>query len=307
VAPLILTAAGGLALGIAFAILRGFGPRYRVGRLLAVVPKVSVSEARAIAEAGDARYVRIDGRIDTEAEFEDQDHRPLVLRRTTFHWRATPGTGAWLLVEPPRVEAVPFVVREGLDEIAIDADALGDGLVVIPRESVGRVSDLGDRAPSGSQPDAELRLRVEHLSSVEHATVLGVPARDDAGVVTIGPGLGRPLILTVLEDQEAMRVLTGGATGRSRLAVACLAGGAALLALAAVWFLVETLVGGGAAVALAATPEPTIRPGSDIRSGDAPGFVGSPLLAVGAVVGVAIVSVAATLAYVRLTRGGPPR
>jgi hypothetical protein len=303
VAPLILAAAGGLALGIAFAILRGFGPRYRVGRLLAVAPRVSVAEARRLAASGEARYVRIDGRIDSEAEFEDQDHRPLVLRRTTFHWRERGSQGAWKLVEPPRVEVVPFVAREGLDEIAVDGPALGEGLIVVPRESIGHVRDLGDRAPAGSEPDAQLRLRVEHVSSVDHAAILGVPALDAAGAPTIGPGLGRPLVLTVLEDEEAMRVLTGGATGRSRLAIACLAAGAALLGLAAVWFLVEAVVGGGVASALAATPEPTIRAGTDVRSGDAPGFVGSPLLAVGVVAAVAILSVVATLAYVRLTGG----
>ena len=76
-----------------------------------------------------------------------------------------------------------------------------------------------------------------------------------------------------------MRVLTGGAIGRSRAAIACLAIGAILIGAAAIWFLVEALLGSGAAVALAATPEPTVRPGSDIRGGGAAGFVGTPLLA----------------------------
>ena len=55
-APLLLAAAGAVALGIAVAILRSFGPRYRVGRLLAAVPLVPVAEAVRIAEAGEARY-----------------------------------------------------------------------------------------------------------------------------------------------------------------------------------------------------------------------------------------------------------
>src|ERR1044071_9894652 len=63
VGPLLLGAAGVLALGIAAAILRSFGRRYRVGRLLAVVPQRPVAEAIRIAEAGETRYVRIDGRI----------------------------------------------------------------------------------------------------------------------------------------------------------------------------------------------------------------------------------------------------
>ena len=131
------------------------------------------------------------------------------------------------------VELAPFVLREGLDEIGVDAAALADGLVVVPRVSVGSVADLGDRAPAGVPPDAAARLMVEQVSSVEHAAVLGVPRRGDDGRAVIGPGLGRPLILTTLERDEAMRVLTGGATGRSRVAIACLAAGAVLVAAAA--------------------------------------------------------------------------
>lgn len=54
----------------------------------------------------------------------------------------------------------------------------------------------------------------------------------------------------------------------------------------------------------AASPEPS-RPaaGGDPRSaGEGPGFVGEPLLAIGGVVGIGLLSAAATLAYVRLTR-----
>ncbi|HUQ43381.1 MAG TPA: hypothetical protein VM451_03075 [Candidatus Limnocylindria bacterium] len=303
-APLILAAAGGLALGIASAILRGFGPRYRVGRLLAVVPRVTVAEALELANAGEPRYVRIEGRIDSDAEFEDQDHRPLVYRRTSMHWRRSPGRGGWTPLEDPTIESMGFTLNEGLEDIAIDAQALGDGLVVIARESTGLVRDLGERAPEGVPADAELRLRIEYLSSIDHATVLGVPARGADGVPAMGPGLGRPLIVTTLENEEAMRVLTGGAIGRSRAAVAGLAIGAILIAAAAIWFLLEALLGGGVAIALAATPEPTVRPGSDIRGGGAAGFLGTPLLAVGAVLAIGVISVVATLAYVRLT-GGP--
>jgi hypothetical protein len=304
VAPLILAAAGGLVLGVALAILRGFGAGYRVGRLLAVAPKVSVAEALRLAASAELRYVRIDGRIDSDAEFEDQDHRPLVYRRTTLHWRRSPGRGAWVELEAPRIETVPFRVSEGLDELTVDGASLGAGLVVVARESVGRVRDLGDRAPDDVPPDAEVRLRIEYLSSVDHATVLGVPARGADGEPTIGPGLGRPLVITTLEDGEAMRVLTGGATRRSRVAVACLAAGAILIGAAAVWFLVETLVGSGVQIALAGTPEPTVRPGSDLRSGGAAGVVGAPLLAIATVAAIAVLAMAATLAWIRFS-GGP--
>ena len=81
VTPLISLVAGFVALVTGALILRSFGPRYRVGRLLASTPEITVGEALAHA-AGPSRYVRIAGRIDSEHEFEDDAHRPLVFRRT---------------------------------------------------------------------------------------------------------------------------------------------------------------------------------------------------------------------------------
>jgi hypothetical protein len=302
--PLVPALGGVVMLAVALAILRSFGPRYRVGRLLATVPQVSVAEAVRLAQSGEARYVRIDGRIDSDTEFEDADHRPLVLRRTTFEQRRA--GGAWMAFETG-VEAVPFVISEGLDELAVDGAALRDGLIVVPRESVGRAADLGDRAPEGADPATPVRVRIETVSSVEHGTVLGVPARAADGRVTMQAGLGRPLILTTLERDEAMRVLTGGASGRSRLAIACLVLGAALIGAAALWWLVDSVTG-GVATALAASPEPTLRPGGDTRtSGGGPGLVGDPGLAILVVAGIALASVLGTLAWVRATGGRRPR
>jgi hypothetical protein len=255
-----------------------------------------------LAEAGETRYVRIDGRIDSEAEFEDDAHRPLVLRRTAIQWRPASG-GAWRHAAEPTIELAPFVLREGLDEVDVDAAAIGAGLIVVPRVSVGTVADLGDRAPDGVPPGAAARLVIEQVSSVEHATVLGVPRRGGDGRTVIGPGLGRPLILTTLERDEAMRVLTGGAARRSRIAIACLAAAAVLVAAAAAWWLLDAVVGGGVASALAASPDPTLRAGSDTRSGGTPGLVGNPLLAVAGVALVGVVSLVATLAWVRITGG----
>jgi hypothetical protein len=312
VIPLVLAAAGAIALGIAAAILRGFGPRYRVGRLLAVAPRVSVAEAVRIAEAGETAYVRVDGRIDSADEFEDADHRPLVLRRATLRWRRAGGGGPWATLDAS-TEQVDFVVREGLDEIAVATPELTDGLVVVPRVRRGQARDLGDDAPASVPADADVTHTVEQVSSVEHATVAGVPRRGPDGRTVIGAGLGRPLLLTTLERDEAMRVLTGGATGRARTAVVCLVAGAALLGLAALWFLVDTLVGGAAAVALGASPDPTLRPGGDTRTpGAGPGFVGEPLLAILGVLALGIGSLLGTLAYIRLSggravRSGQPR
>ena len=54
--------------------------------------------------------------------------------------------------------------------------------------------------------------------------------------------------------------------------------------------------------ALAASPTPTLAAGGDPRSsGQGPGLVGDPVLAVLIVVAIGIAAVAITLAYVRLT------
>ena len=171
--------------------LRSFGPRYRVGRLLATTTRVSVAEAVAIAGESRPRYVRVEGRIDAAEEFEDAAHRPLVFRRTRLETRD--GT-RWTAFEDSR-ESVPFEIREGLDSIGVDADALDAGLVVVPRESVGVAGDLADRAPATLASDAPVRAVIEQVSSIEHAVVLGVPvagaATGDAPRLTAG--LGRPL------------------------------------------------------------------------------------------------------------------
>jgi len=303
VVPLLLAIAGLVALGAAAWIQRSFGSRARVGRLLAVVPRVSIAEARRLAESGVARYVRVDGRLDSDQEFEDENERPLVIRRTTLEWRPASDQGRWTRLDTT-AELVPFSVREGLDAIVVDGEALGEGLVVVPRERKGVAADLGDAAPAGVPPDASVRMVVDLVSTVEHAAVLGVPQRSPGGNLVMGPGLGRPLILTTLEDDEAMRVLTGGAAGRARLALACFIGGALLLGLAFLWVVLESTFLTGATSVLAASPEATARPGTDTRTtGGGPGLVGDPGLAILGVMGVAVLSVVATLAYVRLTGG----
>jgi len=226
VPALIPLVAGFVALAAGVLILQTFGPRYRVGRLLASTPEVSVAEARALAATGRPRYVKVRGRIDAEDEFEDDAHRPLVFRRTRLQVRRN----GWVSFEDGR-ERVPFEIREGLEAIAVDDAALDVGLVVIPRESVGTAADVIDRVPPGTAPEAPVRLLIEQVSSVEQATVVGVPAVDDAGAPHLTAGLGRPLVLTTLEASEAMRVLTGGDRRRPLVAVAFLASGVVLIAL----------------------------------------------------------------------------
>ena len=328
VSPLLLAAAGVLAFVVGGAILRTFGPRYRVGRLLATTPRVSIAQALELAASGHRRYVRVDGRIDAEDEFEDVNHRPLVFRRTRLESRA--GSG-WRVFEDQR-EAVRFEVREGLDAIGVDHAALDAGLVVVPRESLGRAADLPDRVPPGLASDAPVRARIDQISSVEHAIVLGVPvpalddngddggdsadAGDDAAprpTARMTAGLGRPLVLSVLEPSEAMRVLAAGGVRRTRMAAVCLAAGAALIVASLAWVVLAALVPGLAAVvpslggvipaALAASPEPSAAAGGDPRSnGQGPGLVGTPGVAIAIVIAIGVLAVVATTIYVRLTQ-----
>ncbi|HYH91669.1 MAG TPA: hypothetical protein VD763_00820 [Candidatus Saccharimonadales bacterium] len=293
--PLFLVAAGALALGIGVLVLRTYGPSYRVGRLLSATPTVTLAEAIAYA-AGPPRYVAVRGRIDAEEDFEDDAHRPLVLRRARLQLRRG---RVWETVDE-HVESVPFELHEGLDTLAIDVPSLKEGLVVVPRESVGTAADAMDRLPAGTMPDRPLRLRVEQVSSVEHAIALGVPVAEPDGSVRLTAGLGRPLILTTLEHDEAMRVLTGGDTGRPLAAAVALGAGLLLLVVGLAW----AALGAVTATALAASPTPTSGGGGDPRSsGQGPGLVGDPLLAIGLVVLIGVVAMLATLGYVRLTGG----
>jgi hypothetical protein len=293
VTPVLVLAAGAVALLAAFAVLATYGSRYRVARLLATTPKISVEGALAIAGHGERRYVRVDGRLDSDEDFEDHDHRPLVFRRTRFEAR----TGrAWRQLGERR-EQVPFELHEGLTAIGVDASALGPGLVVVPRESEGIAADVPDRVPADIPASTPVRFIIEQVSSVEHAIVLGVPVASDGDGATLTAGLGRPLVLTTLEPGEAMRILARGRR-RPGLAAALFVVGAVLLIAGVVW-----LVGGAFVTSVAAaSPAPTGAVGGDPRSPqEGPGLVGDPLGAILAVLVLALVAVIATTAYVRLT------
>lgn len=345
VTPLLIGAVGLLALIGGGLVLRTFGPAYRIGRLLATAPEVSVAEAMELAAAGRRAYVRVAGRIDAEDEFEDADHRPLVFRRVRLEARRG---RAWQPFEDHR-QAVPFTINEGLDSIGVDVDALGPGLIVVPRESVGRAADLPDRVPASISQDTAVRARIEQISSVEHAIVIGYPVAVEArgsapaAAKAFGPatapaavadrdaaapasrpsiapavtarmtaGRGRPLILTVLEPAEAMRILAGGDARRTRLAAGLLGAGGILLFAALAWAgvtallpAIVTLVPGASGLvgsALAASPEPSAGAAGDPRSnGQGPGLVGTPGLAILAVAVIGVLAVMLTTIYVRLT------
>jgi hypothetical protein len=294
VTPLVPIVIGLAALGVGVAILRSSGPGYRVGRSLAAAPLVSVAEARDLA-AGRPRYVAVRGRIDAPDEFEDDAHRPLVLRRARIQLR---GDRGWATVDDHR-EVVDFEVRDGLDAIGVDHLALDVGLVVVPRESTGVAADAPDRVPPGTAPDTPMRLLVEQVSSVEHATVVGVPVADPGSPgARMTAGLGRPLILTTLEIPEAMRILAAAGPRRPLLAAIAFAVGLLGLTLGLGWALVAAMTG----AALAASPEASAGAAGDPRSsGQGPGLVGDPILAVGLVLAIGLAAVLATLAYVRWT------
>jgi len=237
VSPLLVIVAGLVSIGLGSLLLRAYGPRVRVGRLLAVTPAVEIAEARAIAAAGARRYVRVDGRLDADADFPDENERPLVFRRRRLEARRG---RRWAILDERRA-AVPFRIREGLDEIDIDVDALDEGLVTLVRESAGTAAEAAETLPPAMLADlpgdSTVRLRIEQLSSVEHATVLGMPVASGEGRVTMTAGTGRPLVVSTLERDEAMRVLAEGRRARPVAAAAALGGGLVTLAIGLLWAL----------------------------------------------------------------------
>jgi hypothetical protein len=238
VIPLVLLTLGVAALAGGFGLLRTLGARGRIGRILAATPVVPVDEAVRIAESGAMRYVGVGGRLDSDQEFLDEHERPLVFRRSRLDLR----TGSrWRTINESR-ELAPFSLAGGLASIAVDGEALGDGLVVVPRESEGTAGEVPDRVPEGTDPATPARLRVDLLSSVDHALVLGVPAVDPARGPLIGPGLGRPLILTTLEPAEAMRVLAAGHRTATRGAAVLLACGLAAVVAAIAWAIADAVL-----------------------------------------------------------------
>jgi hypothetical protein len=236
VSPLVLLVVGLVVLAIGFAIRRSLGPRYRVGSLLAASQVVSIAEAKALA-AGPPRYVQVSGRVDSETDFEDDAHRPLVFRRTRLQLR---DGSRWTDLDDRR-ERVDFELREGLDSIAVDDGALDEGLVVVVRESEGTAVDIADRVPAGTDPATPVRLRIEQVSSVEHAIVAGVPGLDAAGTPRMTTGLGRPLILATMDRPDAMRILADGQRLPPILAAVGLVGGTILVVIALAWTLVAAL------------------------------------------------------------------
>lgn len=229
---------GGLAIACLLAaalLLRSIGPAYGIARRLAGTPAVSLDEALEVAASGQSRYLRVDGRVSSDEEFPDEHDRPLVYRRSRLEV-GQPG-GRWRVIARDS-EAVAFGVEARGSYLGVDAAALGEGLVVVPREAVGQVSDLDPELAAGEDPQAASRLVVEQISAVEHAVVVGVPRLDEDGAPVIGAGLGRPLILTTVEVPAAMRLLARGRRTEVLATAVLLASGTGLAVAALVVLLI---------------------------------------------------------------------
>jgi hypothetical protein len=240
VTPLHLVVAGLVALAVGWLLMRHLGSGARIGRIIAATPVVPVERAIRMARDGTLRYVGVGGRIDAVEPFEDDAGRPLVLRRTRLELRR--GSG-WSAVEDQR-EAVPFMIAGGLESIAVDAASLDEGLVVVTRGSEGTAGEIPDRLPGETDPATPVRVRVQHLSTIDHALVLGVPTVDPERGPILRPGLGRPLVLTTLEPAEAMRLLAAGRRGATIAISALLATGLVAVGGGVVWAVAATVAGG---------------------------------------------------------------
>jgi len=232
-----LLALAAACLAVALLLLRSLGDRYRVGRLLAAAPLVDITAARELASGAPA-YVRVNGRITSEEEFPDENDRPLVYRRKRID--IGDGRGTWRTIADER-EAVPFALETRGSYISIDEAAIDRGLIAIPREAGGRLSDIPADLLEGidSLPPADTpaRLVIDQLSAVEHATVCGTPVLRD-GLPTMTAGRGRPLIITTLDNAAAMRLLAGADRPRVVGATVCLAAAVVLVIASGAAFIV---------------------------------------------------------------------
>ncbi len=231
---IVLLIAAAVMLAVAVALLRSVGPAYRIGRTLSAAPELPLAEVVALAmgsATAGARvpYVRTRGRISSEDEFPDENDRPLVYRRQRLQRR---DGRSWATLDDDRL-AVPFGLEDRQTYLGVDINALGDGLVVVPRESLGVASDLPpDMVPDGVTlaPEAAVRIRIDQLSAIEQATVAGVPALDATGEPMLTAGAGRPLIATSLAPDEAMRILGSERRGTVKAAAVLLVIGMGCLA-----------------------------------------------------------------------------
>jgi hypothetical protein len=237
VTSLLLLAAGLVVFAAGWLLVQRLGNRARVGRILATTPVVPVDEAVRLASTAAPRYIGVGGRLDSDQEFLDEHERPLVFRRSRLELRQG---SRWVPVTDNR-EVAPFGVAGGLASIAVDGEALDEGLIVVLRESEGTAGEIPDRVPDGTPPATPARLRMELLSTVDHALALGVPRLGADGGPVLRAGLGRPLILTTLEPAEAMRLLAAEHRTSARAGAILMAGGLLASALGLAWTVIAAV------------------------------------------------------------------
>ena len=281
-----------LALGIGLITLsvwasRRGGTRARSARLMAGIAPVTPEEALLV---GEERYLAVQGSIDAAEAFDDENHRPLVYRRERVLVREG---DTWRELERA-ARNVQFFVASSSASIEIDAELLGDGLVVIERQWEGSVAELvasgrsfNDAATSTlvtelatSAPALTARVVLEQISTLDRGTVVGLLRN---GKLTAG-GAGQPLVLTTLDRRDALRILGNEARGSlavSLLTLAALVAGVLTTGVALVGLLGEI----SASVNVTASPSPgqTVSPESgDARNGGVATGPGGLLALVGA-------------------------
>ena len=123
---------------------------------------------------------------------------------------------------------MPFQVNEGLASIGIDGPPSTSAWSSCRGRRSGRPPRHRGMLPEDLDPATRVRLRVEQISAVEHATVVGTPGPRSGRPAVLTAGRGRPLILSTLEPAEAMQLLSGG-RNRAMVVAILLVGGLALL------------------------------------------------------------------------------
>ena len=134
----------------ASSILRSFGPSYRVGRLLASTPQVTVAEARGAGRPVRRATSGSPAGSTPRTDVRGRAHRPLVFRRTRLEVRGRPRLDD--ARRPPRGASRSRSAKASTRSPSTTT-ALDTGLVVMPRESVGTAADAPDRVPAGTPPD----------------------------------------------------------------------------------------------------------------------------------------------------------
>jgi hypothetical protein len=184
VLPLWLVGLGVVVCLIAGLLLRRIGPGFRIARVLAAAPEVSIDEI-ATAVAGGQPYVRVHGRISSDEEFPDELDRPLVYRRRRLELAIDASQRRWRTLED-EVMAVPFGLEERTAFVAVDAARLDEGLAVIVRVTTrGRAPDRSRPAPPIAGAAAPIRRSLRQGACLR----IGAP-RIGGGEPMIWPGPG---------------------------------------------------------------------------------------------------------------------